>query len=173
MRRSIILFILTILVPTCLLAQAELKFTRAQRAHLNTYQQISQLVRQGKTNQKRFFEVYYKPIYESNQKMGELNRQEAQKLNGRANKALNDNKPALAERLNEGAKLYQAMSEINKEICKAYEKSSVGSMRKQLDEYLALEIEMTKVGAKPYPREWYTSKEAEQILKQMAQKNKR
>ncbi|MGI6356360.1 MAG: hypothetical protein ACOX6W_14895 [Lentisphaeria bacterium] len=171
MRRilSAILILLSIAVVAVAQTETRLKLTRQQREQLSVYQKISQLVRQGKTDQKQFFKAYYKFINDSNKLMEELNRQEALKLNDRANKALNSRKPELAQRLNAGAKMYMAMAEINKKICEAYDSGSVGDMTRQLDSYIELEAQMQKVGAKPYPREWYTTKEAEQVLKLMAQ----
>ena len=172
MRRTFLAILLLLCGAVAAVAQTEVKstLTRTQREQLGVYQQISQLVRQGKTDQKKFFKAYYKFINDSNKLMEDLNRQEALKLNERANKALNDRKPELAQRINSGAKLYMAMAEVNKKICEAYDRGSVGDMKRQLDSYIELEAQMQKLGAKPYPREWYTTKEAEQVLKLIAQK---
>lgn len=150
----------------------EVKLSRAQREQLKHYQQISELVRKGKTDQKKFFLVYYKPVYEANLPLIEKHRSEAKKLNERMDKALLDNKQALAQRLGIGAKLYTELSQVNKGICDAYERESVGNMRRQLDLYLELEAKMKELGIKPYQREWFTTKEAERLLKSLARQKK-
>jgi hypothetical protein len=146
------------------------KLTRLQREQLQVYQQISQLVKQGKTDQKKFFQVYYKFVADSNQKMEPLYRKEGLKLRERSDKALESQKLALSERLNQGAKVYLDMADVNKQICEAYEKGSVGEIKRQLDRYLELEEQMKTIGIKALPREWFTTKEAEQILRLLARK---
>jgi hypothetical protein len=146
------------------------KLTRTQREQLKVYQQISQLVKQGKTDQKKFFQVYYKFIADSSKAMEPLYRKEGMKLRERSDKALEAQKTALSERLNIGAKVYLDMADVNKQICEAYDKGSVGDMKRQLASYLELEKQMKTIGAKALPREWFTTKEAEQMLRLLAQK---
>lgn len=169
------LFILLMLTCLVVFSQNEPKLdvpklTRTQREQLKVYQQISQLVRQGKTDQKKFFQVYYKFIADSSKEMEPLYRKEGMKLRERSDKALEAQKTALSERLNIGAKVYLDMADVNKQICEAYDKGSVGDMKRQLASYLELEEQMKKIGAKPLPREWFTTKEAEQMLRLLAQK---
>lgn len=153
-----------------LAAQDAPQLTRLQKEQLQVYRQISLLVRQGKTDQKMFFKEYYKYVVVSNKQLELLNRQEAEKLKVRAEGALNDNKRELAQRLFSGAKMYYAMAEVNKAICEAYDKGSVGDMKKHLNSYMELEAQMVRAGAKPFPREWFTTREAEQVIKVLAQK---
>lgn len=156
-----------------LAAQDMPKLTRLQQEQLKVYQQISQLVRQGRTNQKVFFKEYYKYVATSNKQLELLNRQEAENLKDRAERVLNENKREMAQRLLAGAKMYYAMAEVNKAICEAYDKGSVGDMKKQLATYIEIETQMVKNGAKPFPREWFTTKEAETVIKQLAQSRKK
>ena len=169
------LFILLMLACLAVFSQNEPKLdvpklTRTQREQLKVYQQISQLVKQGKTDQKKFFQVYYKFIADSCTVMEPLYRKEGMKLRERSDKALEAQKTALSERLNIGAKVYLDMADVNKQICEAYDKGSVGDMKRQLASYLELEKQMITIGAKALPREWFTTKEAEQMLRLLAQK---
>jgi hypothetical protein len=169
------LFILLMLTCLVVFSQNEPKLdvpklTRTQREQLKVYQQISQLVKQGKTDQKKFFQVYYKFIADSSKAMEPLYRKEGMKLRERSDKALEAQKTALSERLNIGAKVYLDMADVNKQICEAYDKGSVGDMKRQLASYLELEKQMKTIGAKALPREWFTTKEAEQMLRLLAQK---
>jgi len=169
------LFILLMLTCLVVFSQNEPKLdvpklTRTQREQLKVYQQISQLVKQGKTDQKKFFQVYYKFIADSSKAMEPLYRKEGMKLRERSDKALESQKTALSERLNIGAKVYLDMADVNKQICEAYDKGSVGDMKRQLASYLELEKQMKTIGAKALPREWFTTKEAEQMLRLLAQK---
>ena len=169
------LFILLMLTCLVVFSQNEPKLdvpklTRTQREQLKVYQQISQLVKQGKTDQKKFFQVYYKFIADSSKAMEPLYRKEGMKLRERSDKALEAQKTALSERLNIGAKVYLDMADVTKQICEAYDKGSVGDMKRQLASYLELEKQMITIGAKALPREWFTTKEAEQILRLLAQK---
>jgi len=169
------LFILLMLTCLVVFSQNETKLdvpklTRTQREQLKVYQQISQLVKQGKTDQKKFFQVYYKYISDSSKAMEPLYRKEGMKLRERSDKALEAQKTALSERLNIGAKVYLDMADVNKQICEAYDKGSVGDMKRQLASYLELEKQMITIGAKALPREWFTTKEAEQMLRLLAQK---
>lgn len=164
------------LLFTCMLglstlaAQDAPQLTRLQKEQLQVYRQISLLVRQGKTDQKMFFKEYYKYVAVSNKQLELLNRQEAEKLKARAERVLNENKREMAQRLFAGAKMYYAMAEVNKAICEAYDKGSVGDMKKQLAAYMEIEAQMVQNGAKPFPREWFTTREAEMVIKQLAQK---
>ena len=153
-----------------LAAQDAPQLTRLQKEQLQVYRQISLLVRQGKTDQKMFFKEYYKYVAVSNKQLELLNRQEAEKLKARAERVLNENKREMAQRLFAGAKMYYAMAEVNKAICEAYDKGSVGDMKKQLAAYMEIEAQMVQNGAKPFPREWFTTREAEMVIKQLAQK---
>jgi hypothetical protein len=153
-----------------LAAQDAPQLTRLQKEQLQVYRQISLLVRQGKTDQKMFFKEYYKYVAVSNKQLELLNRQEAEKLKARAERVLNENKREMAQRLFAGAKMYYAMAEVNKAICEAYDKGSVGDMKKQLAAYMEVEAQMVQNGAKPFPREWFTTREAEMVIKQLAQK---
>ena len=153
-----------------LAAQDAPQLTRLQKEQLQVYRQISLLVRKGKTDQKMFFKEYYKYVAVSNKQLELLNRQEAEKLKARAERVLNENKREMAQRLFAGAKMYYAMAEVNKAICEAYDKGSVGDMKKQLAAYMEVEAQMVQNGAKPFPREWFTTREAEMVIKQLAQK---
>lgn len=153
-----------------LAAQDAPQLTRLQKEQLQVYRQISLLVRKGKTDQKMFFKEYYKYVAVSNKQLELLNRQEAEKLKARAERVLNENKREMAQRLFAGAKMYYAMAEVNKAICEAYDKGSVGDMKKQLAAYMEIEAQMVQNGAKPFPREWFTTREAEMVIKQLAQK---
>ena len=170
---SIRLFIISFfcLGLSFLWSQAEApKLSKAQLAQLKSYQQITQLVRQGKTDQKKFFAVYYKPIAESTLEMEPLYRKEGLKLQDRADQALESQKMDLAKRLNQAARVYLDLADTCKKISESYEKSDVGEIKSQLNNYLGLEKTLKEMKAKPLRREWFTTKEAEQMLRLIAKR---
>lgn len=144
--------------------------TRNQKQHLMVYRQVNQLILKGTTDQRKFYQAIYGPIAESNKQMKPLNEKEAQTLLDRANRAFNENKPELAARLQQAAQLYAAMAKVNGELAEAFEKRKVGESKKLLQSYVQIEATMLRAGLKPIKREWFTHKEAEVLMVQLAQK---
>jgi len=140
------------------------KLSRNQQAQLNIYLEINKLVLGGKYDTRKYFLAYHKSIAESNKAMISINQREAHRLNERFQLAIQNNKPELAKRCQKASQLYVSMAALNKDICDAYEKCDIGKMTKSLSSYLELETSLVAVGAKPCPREWFTTREAEYVI---------
>jgi hypothetical protein len=171
MQRFFFIVVCLLFVTTAFAQQASVeKLTRNQKQHLLVYRQINQLVLKGTTDQRKFYQAIYGPIAESNKQMKPLNEKEAQTLLERSNRAFNDNKPELGQRLQQAAQLYASMAKVNGDLAEAFDKRKVGDSKKLLQNYVEIENTMLRVGLKPAKREWFTHKEAETLIIQLAQK---
>ncbi|MGI5925233.1 MAG: hypothetical protein ACOX9E_14900 [Lentisphaeria bacterium] len=173
--KQLLFIALCVVFSVCGYAQQTVNdnLTRNQKQHLMVYRQINQLILKGTTDQRKFYQAIYGPIAESNKQMKPLNEKEAQAMLDRANRALRDNKLELAGRLQQAAQLYAAMAKVNGELAEAFEKRKVGESKKLLQSYVEIENTMLRAGLRPLKREWFTHKEAEILMVQLAQNQRK
>lgn len=167
--RRILLALLMLSLSGIMLAQTEDgQLNRRQRQHLELFVKTQYAIREGKTPSDKIFKAFYTFVAASNKEAVAINRDRAQKLIDRANKALVDGKKDQAGRLEEGAKLYASMVTLNEAIVEAFEKNNSVHLSRLMTQYQALEADMAKIGLELPPRDWFTPQEAEKWMVAMA-----
>jgi hypothetical protein len=175
MRRILLALLLLLLsLSGIVLAQAvDGRLNRRQRQHLDLFAKTQYAIREGKTPSDKIFKAFYTFVAASNKEAIAVNRDRAQKLIDRANRALAAGKNDQASRLEEGAKLYANMVKLNEAIVEAFEKNNSVHLSRLMSQYLTLEADMTKIGLELPPRDWFTPQEAEKWMVAMAQARKK
>lgn len=157
----IILFTLPVLVFS---QKEDLKLNRHQRQHLDVFVKTQYAIREGKVPSDTIFKAFYTFIASSNKEALTVNRERAEKLMERANKALTDGKNTQVKRFEAAARLYNNLVKINEEIVEAFEKNNSSKMTYLMMQYVALEKEMVEFGLERPPRDWFTPQEAEKLM---------
>ncbi|MDQ0291068.1 hypothetical protein [Oligosphaera ethanolica] len=170
MRAVGLLSLFFLLMSFCCYSQENDKLTKLQRQHLMVHKNAQAAVRQKNPDHRKIFKAIYTFVSESNKQMFVWNQREAQGHLEKANRALADNKPAMAQKLKTIAIAYDNMSKINKQIVEAFEKEDSNSLQVLTATYIEQEMVMKNNGLKTFPREWFGEAEAVVVLRQMAQK---
>jgi len=157
--------IILFMLPIAVFSQKEdLKLNRHQRQHLAVFIKTQYAIREGKMSSDAIFKAFYTFIASSNKEALTGNRERAEKLMERANKALIDGKNAQAKRFEDAARLYNNLVKMNEEIVEAFENNNSSKMAHLMIQYMALEKAMTELGLTPPARNWFTPQEAEKLM---------
>ena len=140
------------------------KLNNEQKRHLKLYKDISSAVASGKVDRQKIFQLYYELFSSSADELVKANTDKADEMKIRAGEALDSNNEVLSKRCNEAAALYTAMADEVLKLPELYKAGKKAQIDASLKIYLAKETDLIRVGAKPCPRRWLTTKEAEACL---------
>ena len=140
------------------------KLNNEQKKHLKLYKDISNAVSAGKVDRKKVFQRYYELFSSSADELVKANKEKADEMKIRAGEALDSNNENLSKKCNDAAALYRTMADEILKLPELYKMGKKAQMDAGLKRYLEAEASLIKLGAKPCPRRWLTTKEAEACL---------
>ena len=140
------------------------KLNNEQKRHLKIYRDISNAVASGKFNRNTVFQKYYELFSSSAEELVSANRDKADEMKIRSSQALDSNNEVFSKKCNEAAALYNEMADEIVKLPELYKAGKKAQMDASLKIYLSKEADLIKLGAKPCPRRWLSTKEAEACL---------
>ena len=141
-----------------------IKLNQEQTRHLKLYRDISNALAAGRGDRKSFFKKYYEVIANSTDELIKANLDKSNEMKIRAGKALDNNNERLSKKCNEAAELYAKMAKELEPIADFYKDSKKIKLDACIKNYLDAETALIDLGARPCPRRWISTKEAEKYL---------
>ena len=135
-----------------------------QLKHLKIYKEISNEVLSGKIDTKKSFLRYYEIFSTSAEELEKSNISKADEMKIKAEEALDNNKEPLSQKYKSASELFSKMAEEAAKFPALYKAGNKTKMDASIKAYLESEADLMKMGAKPCPRRWLATKEAEACL---------